>query len=176
MTSAVSLLCAAGSAGDRLGHGEEGAGAQTRPHPAEGENSSATLTFTPWPPAHFTSLLLLFPPLSPRMQLLSVWITSRDFCCATGSKYRGTRQRNAVEFTENLENTHNCFILLWSYCIFCVFANFDKHMTNVCRQSSVCATLRQHLSLRQLTSAFIPFKIRWRVEPFTTEATITRLP
>lgn len=35
----VALPGAAGPAGHRLGHGEEGDGAQTRPHPAEGERA-----------------------------------------------------------------------------------------------------------------------------------------
>lgn len=39
----VLCLCAAGSAGHRLGHGEAGDGAQTRPHPAESEATTQQL-------------------------------------------------------------------------------------------------------------------------------------
>lgn len=41
------VLDAAGSAGDRLGHGEESDGAPARHHPAAGERRSSFLSFQP---------------------------------------------------------------------------------------------------------------------------------
>lgn len=52
----VCVLAVAGSAGDRLGHGEEGDGAQARHHPAAGERHSTFLSFQPLKlPAWLTS-------------------------------------------------------------------------------------------------------------------------